>query len=65
MFDNKSDYALNKKNQNSIVYCDSTGHITHITSADFSFEEEFLFWKSWSEPTTRKLTMPIPTFIGT
>ena len=27
MFNNKSDYALNKKNQNSIVYCDSTGHI--------------------------------------
>ena len=49
MFDNKSDYALNKKNQNSIVYCDSTGHITHITSADFSSEEEFLFWKSWSD----------------
>lgn len=49
MFDNKSDYALNKKNQDSIVYCDSTGHITHITSADFSSEEEFLFWKSWSD----------------
>ncbi len=49
MFDNKSDYALNKKNQNSIAYCDSTGHITHITSADFSSEEEFLFWKSWSD----------------
>ncbi len=49
MFDNKSDYALNKKNQNSIVYCDSTGHITHITSADFFSEEEFLFWKSWSD----------------
>lgn len=49
MFDNKSDYALNKKNQNSIVYCDSTGHITHITSEDFSSEEEFLFWKSWSD----------------
>ena len=49
MFNNKSDYALNKKNQNSIVYCDSTGHITHITTADFSSEEEFLFWKSWSD----------------
>ena len=49
MFDNKSDYALNKKDQDSIVYSGSDGHVTRITRADFSSEEEFLFWKSWSD----------------
>ena len=49
MFDNKSDYALNKKDQDSIVYCGSDGYVAHITRADFSSEEEFLFWKSWSD----------------
>ena len=49
MFDNKSDYALNKKDQDSIVYSGSDSHVTRITRADFSSEEEFLFWKSWSD----------------
>ena len=49
MFDNKSDYAMNKKDQDSIVYSGSDGHVTRITRADFSSEEEFLFWKSWSD----------------
>jgi len=49
MFDSKSDYALNKRDQNSIVYCGSDGYVAHITRADFSSEEEFLFWKSWSD----------------
>ena len=49
MFDNKSDYALNKKDQDSIVYSGSDGYVAHITRADFSTEEEFLFWKSWSD----------------
>ena len=49
MFDNKSDYALNKKDQDSIVYCGSDGYVAHITRANFSSDEEFLFWKSWSD----------------
>ena len=49
MFDNKSDYALNKKDQDSIVYCGSDGYVAHVTRADFSSDEEFLFWKSWSD----------------
>lgn len=70
MFDNKSDYALNKKDQDSIVYSGSDGHVARITRADFSSEEEFLFWKSCSGspgrmPITKKPTMPIPTFTGT
>ena len=49
MFDNKSDYALNKKDQDSIVYSGSDGHVARITRAAFSSEEKFLFWKSWSD----------------
>lgn len=49
MFDNKSDYALNKKDQDSIVYSGSDGYVAHITREDFSCEEEFLYWKSWSD----------------
>lgn len=30
MFDNKSDYALNKKDQDSIVYCGSDGYLANI-----------------------------------
>ena len=49
MFDNKSDYALNKQDKNSIVYSGSDGTIARISQNDFSSEEEFLFWKSWSD----------------
>lgn len=49
MFDNKSDYALNKQDKDSIVYSDSDGTISRISQNDFSSEEEFLFWKSWSD----------------
>ena len=46
MFDNKSDYALNKKDQDSIVYSGSDGNIARITRADFSTEEEFSILKA-------------------
>ena len=46
MFDNKSDYALNKKEQDSIVDSGSDGHVARITRADFSSEEEFRTFRS-------------------
>lgn len=49
MFNNTSDYALNKKDKNSIVYQGCDGYTQHITKADFASEEEFIFWKSWSD----------------
>lgn len=49
MFDNKSDYALNKKDPNSIVYNGIDGGMVRIKKEDFSSDEEFLFWKSWSD----------------
>ena len=48
MFDKKSDYALNKHDQDSIIYISVSGHI-RLTCADFSSEEEFLKWKAWSD----------------
>lgn len=49
MFNNSSDYALNKKDRNSIVYKSCDGYEQRITKDDFASEEEFLFWKSWSD----------------
>ena len=49
MFDKKSLYVLNKKNPDAIVCSDATGKRVHITRADFATEEEFLFWKNWSD----------------
>ena len=41
MFDPKSDYALNKKDLDAIVYIDAAGTLTRLTLADFSSPEEF------------------------
>lgn len=49
MFDNKSIYALNKKDPDAIVYRDADGYIRRLTRTDFSSEEEFLKWKAWSD----------------
>ena len=46
MFDKKSEYALNKYDQDSIIYISVSGRI-RLTRADFSSEEEFLQWKAW------------------
>lgn len=48
MFDKKSEYALNKYDQDSIIYISVSGRI-RLTRADFSSEEEFLKWKTWSD----------------
>lgn len=49
MFNPKSDYALNKKDPDAIVYKDSYGNLIRLTRSDFANEEEFLRWKSWSD----------------
>ena len=48
MFDKKSEYTLNKYDQDSIIYISVSGRI-RLTRADFSSEEEFLKWKAWSD----------------
>lgn len=49
MFDSKSVYALNKMDSEAIVCPDVTGTPQRLTRDDFSTEEEFLFWKNWSD----------------
>lgn len=49
MFDRKSDYALNKLDQNAIICTSVTGIHIRLTREDFASEEEFLRWKAWSD----------------
>lgn len=55
MFNNKSDYALNKKDSNAIVYKTADGSIIRLTCEYFASEEEFLRWKTWSDEEYRVL----------
>ena len=49
VFDRKSDYALNKQEQDAIVCKSVTKVHIRLTRADFSSEEEFQKWKDWSD----------------
>lgn len=55
MFDPKSDYALNKKDPEAIVYIDAAGTLTRLTLADFSSLEEFQRWKAWSDESYHQI----------
>lgn len=44
-----SDYELNARDPDAIVYRDAYGKITRLTRKDFSSEEEFQKWKSISD----------------
>lgn len=49
VFNRKNVYALNKKNPKAIVCPDAINGAQLLTRSDFSSEEEFLFWKEWSD----------------
>ena len=49
MFDTKSDFALNKFDQDAIVCRSVTGVHIRLTREDFASEEEFFRWKVWSD----------------
>ena len=49
MPDKKSIYALNKKDQEAIVYTDADRRIIRLTRTDFDTEADFLKWKAWSD----------------
>ena len=49
MFDSKSDYALNKLDQEAIVCKSATGVHIRLTHEDFASVEEFQRWKEWSD----------------
>ena len=54
MFDTRSVYALNKLDQDAIVYPSVTGEDIRLTREDFSSEEEFLYWKKKSDANYHK-----------
>lgn len=62
MFDPKSDYALNKKDPDAIVYRDATGVLTRLNLADFSSPEEFQRWKAWSDESYHQIENAEITF---
>ncbi len=49
MYDNKSNYAINKKDPDAIIYTDAEKHIIRLTRADFDTEAVLLKWKAWSD----------------
>lgn len=49
MFNKSSDYALNKLNPNAIVCSSVTGDNIELACEQFESEEEFQFWKQWSD----------------
>lgn len=49
MFDPKSDFALNKMDQEAIVCKSVTGVHIRLTREDFAGNEEFDNWKKWSD----------------
>lgn len=48
MFNNRSDYALNKKDSTAIVYQDANGTIIRLTEDAFPSKKEFRKWKNWT-----------------
>lgn len=49
MFDNDNLYVLNKKDRNALVYRDSMGNISRLTRNMFDSDNEFEYWKKWSD----------------
>lgn len=49
VYDKKSNYAINKKDPEAIVYTDADKHIIRLTRKDFDTEADFLQWKAWSD----------------
>ena len=55
MFDPKSDYALNKLDPEAIVCPSATGIHIRLTREDFASDEEFRFWKDFSDDDYRDI----------
>lgn len=54
MFDCKTDYAHNKKEEKAIVYITADETVV-LTQADFETEAEFQKWKQWSDENYRDM----------
>lgn len=49
MHDRKSVYARNKKNSSAIICPDAFEQDNPLTAEQFASEEEFRYWKTWSD----------------
>ena len=49
MLNPKSNYALNKKDRDAIVYYDANHRLIRLTRDDFDTEADFRKWKEWSD----------------
>lgn len=57
MLNTQSDYALNKVNKAVIVCSSVTGEHIRLDSKDFTSEEEFERWKTWSDDDYHKIEL--------
>ncbi len=49
MYNKRSDYALNKRDREAIVFASTTGDVIRLTREDFATDAEFERWKTWSD----------------
>ncbi len=54
MYNKKSEYALNKKDKEAIVSRNAAGEYIKLTKEEFASEEEFAYWKEWSDNDYRR-----------
>ena len=57
MLDTHSDYALNKIDKEAIVCPCASGNHIRLTRKDFASDEEFNYWKAWSDDDYRKIEL--------
>ena len=57
MFDKHCGYALNRLDKTAIVCQSVTGNHIRLTREDFSSEEEFIYWKTWSDEDYHKIQL--------
>ena len=49
MYNKRSDYTINKRDREAIVFASTTGEVIRLTRKDFATDAEFEQWKKWSD----------------
>ena len=55
MFNTRTDFSLNKFDKTAIVCQSVSGPNIRLTREDFASEEEFIYWKSWSDSDYKEI----------
>lgn len=55
MFNTRTDFALNKFDKTAIVCQSVSGPNIRLTREDFASEEEFIYWKNWSDSDYKEI----------